>query len=195
MDHEELLPLLYALCEGSADAFDRFYAVTAPFIMRIALSLTGSKCDAEDICHDVFLEVLRKGAQYDPSRGSVASWLAVITRSRCIDRLRRNARTIPQPDITVEDGHPMASALEHLEAQAVRSALSALPSPQRDAIVGAYYAGLTHQELAQTMRLPLGTVKSRIRYGLNSLKRALYRLGWADDECTAAGKEAYHGSK
>lgn len=178
--------------KGSASAFDRLYGMTAPMVRAIALQILGDPMDAEDVCHDVFLHVISHPERYDPSRGSVEAWLAVLAKSRATDRLRRKKRlllaaereklegnswTAPQAD-----AEPESRVLAKLQSEAVRLALLEVPVAQRQALAAAYYQGRTQRELAEEWRVPLGTVKSRVRYGLGHLRRALAHMGWAEAE-------------
>ncbi|WP_246188198.1 RNA polymerase sigma factor [Paenibacillus tengchongensis] len=177
--------LLVLMCEGSTDAFDEFYACYAPYVLQIAYRQTQDRMEAEDICHDIFLEVLRRGRTYDPQRGSLKAWLAVMTRSRCIDRQRRKSRAEPlaDPDILRQDESVTGqeeAVLHKVQSEALGSALQCLPANQRKAILGSYYAAHTHQELADSWSVPLGTVKSWIKYGIANMRRQLIKQGWID---------------
>lgn len=86
---EHVARLLQQIKRGSKEAFAQFYDEYVEFVFRIALNTIDDRQEAEDVCHDVFLEVYQKPESYDPARGSVAAWLAVKTRSRCLDRLRK----------------------------------------------------------------------------------------------------------
>ncbi|MEK5479175.1 sigma-70 family RNA polymerase sigma factor [Paenibacillus sp. FSL R5-0407] len=176
---EEMAISLREMCDGSVEAFDLFYSAYAPFIMQVALRLLGEKMEAEDICHEVFLEVLRRGKDYDPARGSIRAWLAVKTRSRCLDRLRRRQRVAP---IAEELGKADPSGEDHilsrLEQEALRTAIHGLPDTQKKAIVGSYYSLQTQRQMAEAWNVPIGTVKSWIRYGLVNLRRQLEQQGW-----------------
>ncbi|MDQ0064056.1 RNA polymerase sigma factor [Paenibacillus harenae] len=177
--------LLRAMCEGSTEAFHLFYARYAPLVLRIACRTLGERMEAEDACHDVFLEAIRKGDRYNPAKGSVESWLAVMTRSRCVDRLRKRSRTVAmsaenggeklRTDTTPED-----KTIGFMERMAVREALEVLPELQRNAVVTAFLGKRTQRELAEEWQVPLGTVKSWIRYGLGNLRKELARRGWTD---------------
>jgi len=183
--------VLRAMCEGSAEAFDLFYARYAPFIMSIALRMLDDRMEAEDVCHDVFLEALRRGGDYDPLRGSVESWLAVMTRSRCLDRLRRRQRVrcgIGEEDAAAAEriaassapgnASPEEQALLRVQKEALWEALHALPPNQKQAIVGSYLGEVSQRELSVLWNVPLGTVKSWIRYGMNGMRRQLAKRGW-----------------
>jgi RNA polymerase sigma factor (sigma-70 family) len=175
--------VLREMCGGSAEAFDRFYARFAPLVMQIALRTLGERMEAEDVCHDVFIEVLRRGDSYDPMRGSLEAWLAVMTRSRCLDRLRRSKR-VQAGEVEEERAADVSDAPEEqvvslLQREAVRDALQTLPVNQRQAVMHSYFGAQTHRELSAAWNVPLGTVKSWVRYGLNNLRKHLEKHGWA----------------
>jgi RNA polymerase sigma factor (sigma-70 family) len=193
---QDMVPVLRAMCEGSTEAFELFYDRYAPLVMQIAQRMLGDRMEAEDLCHDVFMEVLRRGRQYEVARGSLEAWLAVLTRSRCLDRMRRGSKVITgsidtvcglsQPAATVPT--PEETVLGKLERAAVRDALGRLPAEQRRAVMTAYYEAKTQREMAEEWKVPLGTVKSWVRYGLNNLRRQLARRGWATE---SEGGESY----
>ncbi|MHA6531321.1 RNA polymerase sigma factor [Paenibacillus sp. BAC0078] len=183
--NEAMAEALVQMCEGSTAAFDEFYGCYAPFVMQIAYRQTQDLMEAEDICQDIFLEVLRKGRAYDPSRGTIKAWLAVMTRSRCIDRLRRKARIEPLADPDAlrrdESGPPQEDpVVRRLQSEALGSAMQRLPDNQKKAILGSYYAAHTHQELADSWSVPLGTVKSWIKYGVANMRKQFIKQGWME---------------
>lgn len=183
--NEAMAKRLQDMCRGSSEAFDAFYCEYAPFVLRIAERIVGERMEAEDICHDVFLEVLRRGAEYDPARGSIRAWLAVMTRSRSLDRLRRKQRVRPLADREGELPEQAAAGQEEevlarLEGAALRAALNSLPAPQKRAVVASYFEYLTQAQMADTWKVPIGTVKSWIRYGVSNLRKQMYRAGWME---------------
>ncbi|GGA37491.1 RNA polymerase sigma factor [Paenibacillus physcomitrellae] len=186
LQNEEMTGLLREMCSGSVKAFDAFYAHYAPFVLQVALRLAGDRMEAEDICHEVFLEVLRKGVAYDKGRGSIKAWLAVLTRSRSIDRLRRQSRLQYPGDEALEaeaggvSGSGEDEALSSLEREALQTAIYALPEPQKKAIMGSYYSLQTQREMSEAWNVPIGTVKSWVRYGLGNLRRQMEKQGWGD---------------
>jgi RNA polymerase sigma-70 factor (ECF subfamily) len=183
-ENDEMLQILRAISEGSTAAFDRFYDRYAPFVLHIALKSLGDRMEAEDVCHDVFLEVFHKADRYDPTRGSIESWLAVTTRSRCIDRLRRRSRVCAEAPAgtgySITDHALEERVLGKLQGEALYEALSKLPGTQRRAVAGMYLESRTQRELSREMQVPLGTVKSFVRYGLHNLRKQLAGLGWSD---------------
>ncbi|OIO93840.1 MAG: hypothetical protein AUK03_07605 [Anaerolineae bacterium CG2_30_64_16] len=139
---------------------------------------------AEEVTRDVFLKLWQKGQRYDADRGRFSSWLLSVTRFAAIDRLRQEGRRpelVEQRDNASEDGAFLTSRVltDHAQwerGQHLRLLLQELPADQRQIIELAYFGGLTHSELAAYLDLPLGTVKGRLRLGLEKL-RAL----WLDD--------------
>jgi RNA polymerase sigma factor (sigma-70 family) len=174
--------LLREMGRGSRAAFEAFYERYAAFVYRVALRMLHDPMEAEDLCHDIFLEAYRTAAQYDRQRGSVEAWLAVKTKSRCMDRLRRTQAK--QQREQAADSHPLQgdsveeTVLAKLERETVRNVLNGIPEPQRQAVYGAYFQAKTHRELADIMARPIGTVKSLIRYGLHNLRKQLAETGW-----------------
>lgn len=183
--NETMAQRMAEMCGGDTAAFDEFYACYAPFVMQIAYRQTRDRMEAEDICHDIFLEVLRRGGHYDPSRGSIKAWLAVMTRSRCIDRQRRQARSHPVADPgelrhEAEEDPQADAILRKEQREALAAALQRLPENQKKAVVGSYYGALTHQELAYSWSVPLGTVKSWIKYGVDNMRKQFMKQGWME---------------
>jgi RNA polymerase sigma-70 factor, ECF subfamily len=172
-------------------AFAALYDRHAPRVFGLACRMLGRGPDAEDALQDAFLSVWKHAAVYDPLKAPVAAWVLLIARSRCIDRLRRRGlRREKEPAVfsSDEDGdllqslpEPGAPVLDRLEAQEQRArvtrALKALPPPQRAALEAAYFEGLTQQEIADKLKEPLGTVKTRMRLGLMKLAEALSAAG------------------
>lgn len=133
---------------------------------------------AEEVTQDIFLKLWHKGQQYDPARGRFSSWLLGVTRFAAIDRLRREGRQPRQAEIAAA-GEDESVALERLlpsdhaaweRGQHLRLVLAQLPADQRQIIELAYFGGMTHSELAEHLGLPLGTVKGRLRLGLEKLR-------------------------
>jgi len=159
--------------------FGRFYDRHSEMVYRIALQLTGDPMEAEDVCHDVFIEVMNKWDQFDPERGSVEAWLAVRAKSRSIDRIRRRRRVaLESLDAaaarSAEAGLSVETAVvQRWERHALQEAMLRIPEAQRRAIVGAYFDDRTHTELARDLGRPLGTVKSLIRSGLRSMRKMM----------------------
>lgn len=172
---------------GLLDEFEKFYNMYSGFVYNIALSILNNKYDAEDICHDIFLEIYRNPASFDPAKGSIEAWLAVKTKCRCIDFLRRN-KHITKREIIYNDrkvGYNLSvedNAIRKISFKAVIKALKKIPKNQRQVIFGNYLLGRTHRELACDLKRPLGSVKSSIRYGLKNLQKQLKQTGWFAEE-------------
>ncbi|MFD0670504.1 RNA polymerase sigma factor [Cohnella sp. GCM10027633] len=186
--HGELAELLAQVREGCEDAFDAFYAKAAPFIYGLSRKLLGDRMEAEDVCHDVLLAVIAGADKYDPARGSAEAWLAVLAKSRCMDRLRKRSKIAleqQEPAETKEEtaiGLPEHRVIRKLEREALRGALAQLPGEQRQTIAAAYFGHRTHKDLADAWQVPVGTIKSRVRYGLHHMRKTMERLGWIGEE-------------
>lgn len=174
--------LIRRMTAGDREAFSRFYDRYAPLVYPLILRVVRDRSDAADVLQEVFWEAWRGAAAYDPARGTPEAWMIARARSRAIDRLRagrRHSATFAPP---VEDGltpvpvEAGGDAAERAEDRGiVRTALESLPRPQREVIELAYYAGLTQTEIAEHIRQPLGTVKTRIRLGLERLRDVMSR--------------------
>jgi RNA polymerase sigma-70 factor (ECF subfamily) len=143
----------------------------------LAYRILGDLGDAEEVVQEVFLSAWRTGHQYDPSRGSTHAWILAMVRNRSIDVLRARRRRPVQPlaeGVDPPDTQDVpAQAASNVDAAAARSALDTLPPEQKQAIELAYFGGLTHTEIATQLAAPIGTVKGRIRLGLDRLRVAL----------------------
>ena len=143
--------------------------------------------DAEEAVQEVFLAVWRSGHTYDASRGSQQTWLLSMVRNRCIDVLRARRRRPVQPfaeGLDPPDASDVtAEAVSNVTAQSAREALTHLPPEQQQVIELAYFGGLSHTEIATQLAAPIGTVKGRIRLGLDRLRTA---LGVAQDALPAS---------
>jgi RNA polymerase sigma-70 factor (ECF subfamily) len=171
------------IAAGSADALGRLYDRHSAVVYGLARRIVGQPDVAEEIVQDVFAQVWREAARYARDRATVAGWLVMLTRTRAIDRVRsRRAR----PDVagadlsalrppTARDPDPEMAALSADDARAVRAAIATLPDGQRALLDLAYYEGLTHREIAERTGNPLGTVKTRLRAALQTLRGAIGR--------------------
>lgn len=175
------------IAQGSGAAFSLLYERYYSLVMRVALQVTHDWSEAEDVCHDVFMEVLHKAEQYDPERGSIEAWLTVRARCRAKDRLRKRSRLVLAADWE-ENSVPVwfktsenveLRVLQRLEAERVKQELEQIPAMQRAAVYGTYVARLSHKELAESLQRPVGTVKSLIRYGVRNVRKRLEAAGSA----------------
>jgi RNA polymerase sigma-70 factor (ECF subfamily) len=172
------------LASGHQDAIGLLYARYAPTILGMAAQALG-RPTAEDIVQDVFIAVWKNAATYDPKLGPVRPWLLQIAHFRIANELRRKSR---RPQIQADpEGERLASIPEPgpgqseevwnaYRASALRRAMEELPPPQRQALGLAFFEQLSHDEIASTLKLPLGTAKSRIRSGLRTLRHRLAPL-------------------
>jgi len=153
-----------------AALYDRYSSIVYAVALRV-LQDTGA---AEDVLQDIFMQLWRNPGSFDASRGNMAAWLAVITRHRAIDALRRRRPENDIADVVVSVETDFAGAADRTRAMdRVRGALQTMPVPQRSALEMAYFEGLTHNEIAEKTGEPLGTIKTRIRTGLLSLRKVL----------------------
>ncbi len=174
---EELMQLVY---RSSTVAFEVIYDRHANAAFSLAYRICAQRALAEDVVQEAFLSLWRSRARYDPARGSVRSWLLLVVHDRAVDALRRTragAGDLARHP-TLADRRPAPELTECLvvgreEARRVRQALDDLPNEQRQVIELAYFAGLTQVEIAQRIGLPAGTVKSRMRLGMQKLRAAL----------------------
>jgi RNA polymerase sigma factor (sigma-70 family) len=184
LPNEEVERLLQDTHQQSIEAFSLFYEEFSTYVFHIALSMLKDKREAEDICHDVFLEVYRNPLGYDSSRGSVKAWIAVKTRSRCLDLIRKKERR-QNERLRAEVEHmthtaeaPEELVLGKLQNEALQSALEKLPEAQRRVVSAKFFAAQTQRELSEELDKPIGSIKSMVRYGLIKLRKHLQQSGW-----------------
>ena len=167
-----------AMAESAALA--KLYDESSPVVFAVAVRMIRNEADAEEVTLDTYTQLWRTASGYDPARGSVGAWLVTIARSRAIDKLRsraaRNHLEHPlesgaEPRST--SNNPEENCALSQRRRQVLAALDQLPAEQRQAIELAYYSGLPHSELAGRLGQPLGTVKTRIRLGMNKLRELL----------------------
>jgi RNA polymerase sigma-70 factor (ECF subfamily) len=174
--------LVRRMAGGDRDAFGAFYDRYAPLVYPLIVRIVRDRSDAADVLQDVFWEAWQGAPAYDPARGTPEAWMITRARTRSIDRvraLRRRGETFVPPiddEIAAAPAEAGGDAAERAEDRGiVRQALQALPPPQREAIELAYYGGLTQTEIAERLKQPLGTVKTRIRLGLERLREVVRR--------------------
>ena len=165
--------LVSAIRSGDEQAMAQLYDRYSPIIYSVALRVLGDTGAAEDILQEVFLQLWRSPDMFDASRGSMPGWLAVIARNRAIDSLRKRRPETDINQVVVSVEPDLAGKAEWSRAaDKIRGALGGLPAPQRSALEMAFFEGLTHTEIAEKTGEPLGTVKTRIRAGLMTLRKA-----------------------
>src|SRR5690625_1165433 len=137
METQENIRLLKLIDKGSETAFNEFYEAYVTFVLQIATQILSDQIEAEDITHEIFLEVYEKPRQYKPYRGSIKAWLAVKTRSRCIDRLRKKQPVlIHKLELldTEDEVKTELAVLLQIEKELIVEALSQIPKKQREVI-------------------------------------------------------------
>ena len=157
-------------------ALGELYDTHSRLLFGLILRILKNRAEAEEVLQEVFVQAWTKADTYHASLGSPAGWLVGIARNRAIDRLRSNAtraRTLEPPDDLPEVATPEREAELSEQQRVIHRALDALPPEQRDLIEQAYFLGFTQSELAERCGLPLGTVKTRIRNGMQTLREYL----------------------
>lgn len=166
--------LLARVGTGDRSAFEAVYDETADLVYGIARRIVVDPELAREVAQEVFLEVWRKADRYDPTRGSARTWVAVMTKRRAIDVVRASQASRDREEANPEGvdlpGDPVGDVVVDTDDRArVAAALTGLTDLQREALDLAFYGGLTHREVAGRLDVPLGTVKTRIRDGLQRL--------------------------
>jgi RNA polymerase sigma-70 factor, ECF subfamily len=164
-----------------ADAFEVLYDRHGGAAYSLAHRIVGDRSVAEDVTQEAFLSLWRSGPRYDTARGSVRSWTLGIVRNRAIDALRRTAGPAPKLDLDDEAALETQAAGELTDAEAIRretsrrlrGALNELPREQSEVIGLAYFGGFTQSEIAEMLGMPLGTVKGRMRLGLEKIRTSI----------------------
>ena len=173
--------LLERIAARDAAAVGELYDRHSRLLYGLIVRILRDRGEAEEILQEVFVLVWNRVATYNPGLGPPAAWLVGIARNRAIDRLRANSarrRAIESVRVDVESNEsPETDALVGEQQRAIRQALETIPREQRDLIEDAYFFGFTHSELAERHKLPLGTVKTRIRTGLLALREQLTQIG------------------
>jgi RNA polymerase sigma-70 factor (ECF subfamily) len=161
---------------GDEAAFAEFYDAVGGVVYGTVLRVIRNPAQAEEVTQEVFVELWRTAARFDPSRGSVRTWAATMAHRRAVDRVRseqsaRNREVVDATrDVVPEHDHVVEEVAANLDRERVAQALQNLTDPQREAVTLAYYGGLTYREVAIRLDLPEGTVKTRIRDGLIKLR-------------------------
>lgn len=177
---EEDALLIQRVREGHEEALQQLHRRYAPLVFHLACRAL-DRAAAEEIVQDTFLAVWRRAADFDPARGSFRTWLLSIGHHRMLDELRSRSRRpqatgdllLDQAALSADDPLPDETLWQEYQRDAVSEALAALPEPQRAALRLAFFADLSHQEVAKALKVPLGTAKTRIRSGLRLLERHL----------------------
>jgi RNA polymerase sigma-70 factor (ECF subfamily) len=175
---EELMPLIG---EKDPEAFEVFYDRHGGVAYSLAYRIVGEKAAAEDVTQEAFISIWKSGARFDRARGSVRSWMLSIVRNRAIDALRSRAGKAPKlsfDDDAILEQRPAEEltddeAMRRETASELRGALGELPGEQSKVIELAYFGGFSQSEISRMLGVPLGTVKGRMRLGLEKIRGEL----------------------
>jgi RNA polymerase sigma-70 factor (ECF subfamily) len=168
--------LMTRVAGGDEQAFAELYRQLAPAVFGLVGKVVRNPAQSEEVTQEVFVEVWRRAARFDPGRGTARSWIMTCAHRRSVDRVRSAERAARRDDLAGrrDQGRPYDEVAEQvetgLEHEQVRRSLDALTELQREAVVLAYYGGHTHREIAELLGVPSGTVKTRLRDGLIRLR-------------------------
>ncbi len=178
--------LLTRVARGDEAAFSDLYDRLSGPLYSLAFKMLGDAGEAQDALQDICIQLWRRASAYDASKSSVFSWAVLITRGRVIDRLRSRSRRLRVVAGSTDDETAIAepsdasttstgadNVANNEQAARVRQVLAKLPGDQREAIELAFFSDLTHQEVAERLQQPLGTIKARIRRGMLKLREHL----------------------
>jgi RNA polymerase sigma-70 factor (ECF subfamily) len=178
---EELMSLV---AKGQARAFETIYERHCGAAFSLAYRMCGKRALAEDVAQEAFLSIWRSGGRYDRARGSVRTWVLGIVHNRAIDALRKSVvhERRRASDEGIEERFEArerteVEAARREEAETIRGMLDTLPDEQSRVIELAYFGGFTHSEIAEMLGAPIGTVKGRMRLGLEKLRGQLAPQG------------------
>lgn len=171
--------LLRHLAEGDVESFGMIYDRYSRPVYSLAWKMLGDAQAAQEVTQEVFEAIWRGAKAFAPGRGSVRTWILAMAHHKSVDAMRRQRLRASEPlsDVHPDEADVVAVAMQRVEGAAVRAALATLSEPQRAVVVLAYYGGYTQQEIAHRLGVPLGTVKTRIRDGLQRLRDRLAAAG------------------
>lgn len=172
VDERDDVELVIAAAAGDRGALASLYDRHGGVMLALGVRILRDRGEAEEILHDVFLEAWRRAGDYDPSRGSVRTWLTLRMRSRCLDLVKSAGRSRTRPAGASLEGvagaaDPVAGGLDGAK---VRGAMAELPDDQRTILELGYFGGLSCSEMAAELGIPIGTVKSRLHAALTKLR-------------------------
>lgn len=173
MDATDDVERVIALAAGDRRALAALYDRYAPTMLALGLRILRDRGEAEELLHDVFLEAWKRAGDYDPSRGTVRTWLLLRMRSRCLDYAKSAGRSRTRPaGATLEAiaGNAEPSGLGEPDRSRIRGAMAELPIEQRTILELGYFRGLSCSEIAGELGIPIGTVKSRLHAALIKLR-------------------------
>jgi RNA polymerase sigma-70 factor, ECF subfamily len=182
--------LVASVAKGDQKAFERLYEQSSALLYALVMRIVGNQDEAAELLQEVYLEAWRKASNYDAARGTPMAWLVTLARSRALDRVRALGSRGKGVTVSLDDAPTsslVATNSDALEMRAaaerhtlVGTALKSLPPMQRQAIELAFYDGLTHMEISARLQTPLGTIKTRIRLGMEKLRDSLRSL-WEEE--------------
>jgi RNA polymerase sigma-70 factor (ECF subfamily) len=178
-DHRGDIALIARIVARDATSVGELYDRHSRLLYGLLLKIIKDRSEAEELLQEVFVQVWTRADTYNVQLGTPIAWLVRIARNRAIDRLRANTvrtRTVEATPLPPPVETPEARAVMSEQQRAVAHALEALPPDQRQLIEHAYFTGLTQSELATRFGLPLGTVKTRVRTGMMTLRRDLQHI-------------------
>ncbi|HWZ60639.1 MAG TPA: sigma-70 family RNA polymerase sigma factor [Gemmatimonadaceae bacterium] len=181
--------LIERMCAGDAEALAQFYDRWARPAYALIVQMVRDPDDADDVLEDAFYQAWRQASRYEPGRGSVATWILTIARSRALDRLRSRRRLREEPlapgadDMIADRAERVMDVAEVAEQrERVAEAVRTLPPEQREVVELAYFRGLSQAEIAERTGQPLGTVKTRTRLAGQKLRERLAVLREGEGE-------------
>ena len=171
---QEWVALVQSIAAGDQLALHKLYERSHRVVFTLIMRITANRETTEELTIDVFHDVWRRAPRYDAANGTVLGWIMNQARSRAIDRLRFNSRKKRGQNSNIPPAEPAADPRDVIElreqTEVLRAALATLTPNERQAIETTFFAGLTHAEAAARLNQPLGTVKTRIRSGLQKLR-------------------------
>ena len=174
-----LAELVARSSRGHEDAFAELYDLTAARVYGLVLRILLSADHAAEVTQEVFVEVWRQSARYAPEKGSVLAWMLTIAHRRAVDRVRSVSSEVARDEryavaaVVRDSDHAWEGVEKKMDVERVRRGMASLTAIQREALVLAYFGGYTQSQVATLLKLPLGTVKTRMRDGLIGLRDAL----------------------
>lgn len=169
-DQTRDVTLMASVANGDTQALGMLYDRHASRLLGIAIAILSSRREAEDLLHDVFMELWQKARHYDTARGTVAYWLLLRTRSRAIDRQRRLRKKQEMEQRAGQEAAVLSSDVPPPEHFPITEYLDALPPLQREAVVLSYLQGYTCSEIAKLIGAPVPTIKSRLQSALKKMR-------------------------
>ena len=175
--------LVAAMAAGDSGApLNEFYALYSSTVLALLMKMLGTRAEAEEILQEVFVELWRRAPEYDSSRAGVVAWVVTVARSRALDALRARKRRYGSGQMQffsekhgpkTDGGRPDVLVSSTRWHQALRQAFKRLSEEQRAVLELSYFLGMSHGQIAETLHLPVGTVKSRILAGMKELRAML----------------------